>query len=462
MITAGLSSILINMNPLIRLDGYFALVDYLEIPKLGDDAAKYLGLLVRRHIFRAPVEMPKYDRRLKLIFFTYGLLSFFYRIFILTFTLLFFNRQIGRLFPEMGVFIFPLLAYRLLRKRLRAMWNSIHHLYLDKKELLMKPKWLAATSGALAVALGLFLFLPLSYSHKAVFVIEPAEQVPVRAQTEGFIGSVLVREGDVVRRGALLAVMRDIDLEQKRDSLRSQISVLDRNALMQRAQGGTAQAIESQRRSAQLSEALAQTQSQLAGLSVTAPADGIIITPRVEDKAGMMLKEGDELCQIAKTGALRARVVVDDWDLQDVEVGSPARLRPNAGTGNLKGQVVSLAPASQLHQRLSPVAAREKQNEEESSALKLAGFDGAGPSASGAQAKKRKSARQQAESAADEATSPFEAPLTRFDALIALDGDTENLKPGMSGDVKIYGHRRPLAVTVWEGLRAWFRSKVWW
>ncbi|PYS63700.1 MAG: hypothetical protein DMF74_09255, partial [Acidobacteria bacterium] len=41
MITAGLSSILINMNPLIRLDGYFALVDYLEIPKLGDDSAKY-------------------------------------------------------------------------------------------------------------------------------------------------------------------------------------------------------------------------------------------------------------------------------------------------------------------------------------------------------------------------------------------------------------------------------------
>src|SRR5438093_149458 len=94
MITAGLSSILINMNPLIRLDGYFALVDYLEIPKLGDDSTKYLGLLVRKYVFRTSVEIPKYDRRLKLIFFTYGVLSFCYRILILTLTLLFFNRQI--------------------------------------------------------------------------------------------------------------------------------------------------------------------------------------------------------------------------------------------------------------------------------------------------------------------------------------------------------------------------------
>src|SRR6266498_510814 len=239
MITAGLSSIVINMNPLIRLDGYFALVDYLEIPKLGDDAAKYVGLLVRKYIFRAPVEIPKYDRRLKLILFTYGVLSFLYRIFIIALTFLFFNRQIGRLFPEMGIFIFPLVAYRLLRKKLRAAWNSIHHVYLDKKELLMKPKWLVTSLTAVTVILGLFLFLPISYSHHATFVMEPTEQVPVRAETGGFVGSVLAREGDFVRRGALLAVMRDIDLEQTRDSLRSQIGVLDRNELTQRALGDT-------------------------------------------------------------------------------------------------------------------------------------------------------------------------------------------------------------------------------
>ena len=460
MITAGLSSIVINMNPLIRLDGYFALVDYLEIPKLGDDASAYVGSLVRRYVFRAPVEIPKYDRRLKLILFTYGVLSFLYRIFIITLTLLFFNRQLGRLFPEMGIFIFPLVAYRLLRKKLRAAWKSIHHVYLDKKELLMKPKWLVTSLAAVTVIMGLFLFLPISYSHHATFVMEPTEQVPVRAETEGFVGSVLVREGDFVRRGALLAVMRDIDLEQTRDSLRSQIGVLDRNALTQRALGDTAHALETEQQRAQLGQALAKTESELLSLSITAPTDGIIITPRVEDKTGMMLEKGAELCQIAKAGSLRARVVVDDWDLNEVEVGAAAVLRLNAVSGALTGHVISLAPASKLHQRLSPLAPPEK-NESGAPALNLAGFSGTLPR-SAAAAKKKRSAREQAEAAADEATSPFEAPLVRFDALIALDKDSESAKPGMSGDIKIYGRRRPLAVTVWQGFRDWFRSRVWW
>ena len=77
-------------------------------------------------------------------------------------------------------------------------------------------------------------------------------------------------------------------------------------------------------------------------------------------------------------------------------------------------------------------------------------------------AKKKLSARQQAEAAAAEATSPFDAPLTRFDAMIAIDGDTSRLKPGMSGEAKIYGRKRSLGVVVWEGVRDWFRSQIWW
>ena len=458
MITAGLSSILINMNPLIRLDGYFALVDYLEIPKLGDDSTKYLGLLVRKHVFRAPVEIPRYDRRLKLILFTYGILSFLYRILILTLTLLFFNRQIGRLFPEMGVFIFPFVAYRLLRKKLRAIWKSIHHVYVDKKELLMNRKKSATVAVALAVILGLFFFLPLPYSHQGMFVVESSELVPVRAEAEGFIGGVLVREGDVVDRGTMLAVLRDIDLEERRDALQTQISLIDRNVLIQRAHANTAEAIQSDQERNALSQEMAQANSQLASLRITSPVEGSIVTPNVEDKVGSWLKKGAELCRVAPSGALRARVVVDDWDLPDVQIGSAAVLRLNAGGPSLKGHVVNIAPASQLQQRLSPMVQFDKQNETENQSSKIE-FGNSGTSGT---PKKKKSAREQAESAADEATSPYEAPLVRFDALIELDDNNVNVKPGMSGDVKIYSRSRPLAMTIGLGLRDWFRSKVWW
>jgi hypothetical protein len=72
------------------------------------------------------------------------------------------------------------------------------------------------------------------------------------------------------------------------------------------------------------------------------------------------------------------------------------------------------------------------------------------------------SSRERAEATAAAATSPFEAPLTRFDALIEVEGDTAAIKPGMSGEVKIYGRNRPLGVRMLVGVRDWFRSEVWW
>jgi putative peptide zinc metalloprotease protein len=458
MITAGLSSILINMNPLIRLDGYFALVDYLEIPKLGDDSVKYLGLLVRKYIFRSSVQLPTYDTRLKAILLTYGVLSFCYRVMILTLTLLFFNRQIGRLFPEMGVFIFPFVAYRLMRKKLKAIWKSIHHVYLDRKEFLMNRKRSSIIAAVLLIIVGLFFFLPVPYSHQGSFVIESSEVIPVRTRSDGFVGSLLVREGDSVGTGTMLAVMRDIDLEQKLDDLRTQISVLERNVLIQRAHANTAEAIQSDQEREALRQEIAQTESQLASLNIMSPVDGVVITPNVEDKAGSWLKKGAELCRVAPSGTLRARVVVDDWDLQDVQVGSTALLRLNAGGAKLNGQVVNVAPASQLQQRLSPVVQGDKQSDAEASIAKSSISD----ASSSGSLRKKKSAREQAESAADEATSPYEAPLVRFDALIQFDDANGSVKPGMSGDVKIYGKSRPLAVTVGSGLRDWFRSKIWW
>lgn len=455
MLVAGLSSIIINMNPLIKLDGYFALVDYLEIPNLSEESSKYIGALARKYIFRAPAVIPDYNPRRKRILFTYGALAFCYRILILVLVMLFFNRHINELFPEAGVVIFPLVAYRLLRKKLKSAWKGIRFLFVDKREVLMKPKSLAITGATLAVAGGLFVFLPVSYSHRTTFVIEPSDRVPIRAATEGFIGSVAVNEGDAVRRGALLAVMRDLDLEQKRDSLRAEMALLDRQIMQQQAQGATAESLKARRHRDQITGALAETQARLEQLRIISPTDGVVVTHKVSERVGEMLKRGEEFCEIAGTGAARVRVVIDDWDLDDVRVGASASLRLNAAPElDVSGRVVTLAPASELHQRLSPVAVYEKANEQTMFGAKTS------PVKSGAA--KKLSEKEQAETAAAAAASPFEAPLTRFVAVIAIEGATDAIKPGMSGQVKIYGNKRPLAASVWRGMRNWFRSKIWW
>ncbi len=461
MLVAGLSSIAINMNPLIKLDGYFALVDYLEIPNLGEDAAAYVTALARKYIFRVPVAIPSYNKRMKRILLVYGILSFFYKVFITLVMLVLFYRIISFFLPENGIFVFPLVAFRLLRKRLRAPLNGIRFLYQDKKEVLMKPKWFALVIILVAVALGLFTFLPLPNWHQATFVVEPIETVSVRAGTEGFIANILVKEGEEVKRGARLAVMQDRNLEEQRNSLQSQIAVLDHSILAQSTQGAVAESLVAGRRRAQLSQQLASAETQLGRLNITAPEDGVIVTPKVEQKVGRMLKEGEEFCSIAKSGSVQARIRVDDWDLEDVTVGAPATLWLNSAQGRtIKGRVSRLAPASELHQRLAPSASQDAASNHKTSS-----YSGEVTQVKVSTGKptptKKGTAREEAEAVADEATSPFETPLTRFDAMIEMGADPM-IKPGMSGEVKVYGPNRPMAVILWRGVRDWFRSRVWW
>ncbi len=461
MLVAGLSSIAINMNPLIKLDGYFALVDYLEIPNLGEDAAAYITALARKHIFRMPVTLPPYNKRMKRILFVYGILSFLYKVSITFAMLVFFYRIVSFFFPEKGIFIYPFVAFRLLRKRLRAPINGARFLYQDKKEVLMKPKWLTVLIVSGVIVLGLFLFLPLPRWHRAMFVVEPTETISVRAGAEGFITNILVKEGEQVQRGTLLAMLHDRDLDQQIASLRSQISILDHDILAQSTQGSVAESIVSARRRAQLTQELTNWESQLSRLNIIAPETGIVVTPKIEQKLGRMLKEGDEFCAIAKSGDVQARIRVDDWDLEDVTVGAPATLWVDALQGKtLNGRVKSLAPASELHQRLAPSSMESGATNFESitysgEATQVKANNGR-PTP-----RKKRSAREEAEALADEATSPFEAPLTRFDALIELGSDS-SIKPGMSGEAKVFGPSRPLALSLWIGLRDWFRSRIWW
>lgn len=453
MLVSGLSSIMINMNPLIKLDGYFALVDYLEVAGLSDDSARYVSLLVRKHIFRMQVSIPDYKPRLKRILFIYGVLAVCYRIFFLTIVLLLFNRLIGSLFPEAGVFIFPLVALVLLRKRLKPIVNGLRRLYVDKKEILMKPRSLAISGAAMLVLVALLFFVPLPYSHQMEFVIEPAERIAVRAAADGFLRNIAVREGDKVSQGAVLAILRNPDLEEKQERLRAQIAVFDRRIVSERSRGMTAESLELQRQRSHLDDELADAQFRLRQMVLTAPADGVVVTPKLGDKLGAMLKPGEEFCQIASSGRPRARIIVDDWDLQEVETGARATLRLNSDPAHeLSGRVASVAPASELHEHLSTTSKEKPASDG------MMVVHANAPSATN----RKLSSREQAEAKAANATSPFDAPLTRFSVLIEIENHTADVKPGMSGEVKIYGRNRPLGVRAWLAIRNWFRSEIWW
>ena len=78
MIFGGATTVVMNANPLIPLDGYFALSDYLEVPNLRQRAFAHLGWLVQTRVLRLDAPAPAADEREQRIFLIYSVLAAWY------------------------------------------------------------------------------------------------------------------------------------------------------------------------------------------------------------------------------------------------------------------------------------------------------------------------------------------------------------------------------------------------
>jgi|GEM_PF-672415 len=84
MVITSVSTFLFNANPLLRYDGYYFLMDWVEIPNLRQKSTQYIYYLLQRYILgiktaAMPIDV---DCRKRLVF-TYAILAMLYRWFIM-------------------------------------------------------------------------------------------------------------------------------------------------------------------------------------------------------------------------------------------------------------------------------------------------------------------------------------------------------------------------------------------
>ena len=75
VVVGGGLTVLANANPLIPLDGYYALSDWLEISNLRQRAFRHAGWLVRRKVLRLDVPEPAVAPDERKVLLTYGILA---------------------------------------------------------------------------------------------------------------------------------------------------------------------------------------------------------------------------------------------------------------------------------------------------------------------------------------------------------------------------------------------------
>src|SRR6202165_566560 len=204
MLFTGVSTVFFNINPLIKIDGYYALTSLIEVPDLREDSFRHIGAVIQRKILRLPVDIPPVSRRRRRLFWIYGVLALAYTAAIMRLVGGLFYNFYHTLFPDIAVILLVLTLYRIFRKRVRLVTRTARLFYLDKKELLMSNRARSALLAA-AVLVVVLLFVPWTRRRISVeAVLWPGSVARIEAPESGTVRTVLIRESENVLPGKTL------------------------------------------------------------------------------------------------------------------------------------------------------------------------------------------------------------------------------------------------------------------
>ena len=200
-----------------------------------------------------------------------------------------------------------------------------------KKFLAAMPRsrWeLYARRAAIAVALLVIVPWPMRVGTDATVV--PASRQMVSALDGGVVQRVFVHEGDAVQPGQILAQLDDGDDRVKLAEAESALSQA-RRELAEAEFHNDPSAAGQAKLHADLHEAEVQLEQQrVAGSQLRSPIAGIVVTPKIEEKRGTMVKPGDSFAEIVGQDRIAAEMSVAETDLELVRPGNAVALKLNA------------------------------------------------------------------------------------------------------------------------------------
>jgi membrane fusion protein, multidrug efflux system len=179
--------------------------------------------------------------------------------------------------------------------------------------------------------------------HEAVF--RPTGLAPVRTLVDGVVERVLVQEGSRVARGDALATLRATALASDREATAADAATADRLASLAASRGDAAEERLHRIRAEGLRRELALLDEEVKLTTIRAPSAGTVLTPRLAERAGTSLAEGDLFLLLGRTDTLELEFGVEQQEITRVRVGQEVRLRVDAlPQRTFSGRVTSIAP----------------------------------------------------------------------------------------------------------------------
>lgn len=341
MLIGSVSTLLFNGNPLLRFDGYYILADWLEIPNLAQRSTRYLGYLCQKYLFGiTEASSPVTADGERKWFIGYGVLSFFYRIFILTSLCLIIA---GKYFL-IGMNI---AAWALFSQIVLPAVKGCYRLFTSFGGRRRRMRLVAVTTLFLTTAVLFFFILPVPYYTRTEGVISIPEHSQVRAGTDCFLAEIYSQDDTMINGGDPVARCEEPFLDAEAKVMQAELAEIKAKYASEPLQSRVTRDL--LRKKIEVAQAnLERTQERMDELLISSPNAGILVMPEVQKLKGSFVRQGQVLGYVLGNTEPTATVIVRQEDITLVreQTGNVRLWLAGNREPSLTAEVSRLTPAA--------------------------------------------------------------------------------------------------------------------
>ncbi len=434
MLVASINTLVFNINPLMRFDGYYVLCDVLEIPNLRTKAISFCSYHLQRLLLgyrNLAQEVQFADEANGRVFVGYAVLAYLYMISIIYgFTQIF-----GRVLQPIGLHDFGLyvgffvegsfVVLPFIKVIMDASSPGVH--IVKSGSASRRATIICAGLAALVAA---SFVIPSRHHVTQQAIVVPRTLEGVSSEVGGIVKAVYVRTGQWVERGDLLVTLENTEItadlriaDAGRQQARVQFGSLRRSGLWagSESQAYAAQEMEVAEAAYRIAEARA------ARLELRAQSAGYILTPDIEKLVGVYVAPFSVVLRFGDTRQLKLVVPLTEDEAQMVTLGAPVSGR-------------WLATAESFHTTLDALSSQPAKPNEFQTGM-LAFFGGPVPT---------QMLQRDARDRPDYPIFLASAPMPKPDF---------NVPDGMRVQITIEGNRTTFGAKTWRWILSWLDLK---
>lgn len=334
-VMASVTTVLFNINPLSRFDGYYILTDFCRVPNLYTRGQKAAQQFAARWLLgdSSSGERPSW------LLTAYGFATWLWSLSVMLGIVV----AAAMYWHGLGVFLSALIAVSWLRSTFTRLMHAVRQ--SSSQPGRSRFGGLARLTLLVAACAAILLFVPWPFANTAPGVIEFTSRSVVRTESAGFVVRVLVEDGETVIEGQPLIElqneelereMRDLELSIEQSRLRERLAVEQHDT--------AAGQIEQQQRDS-LQRRLAERHGQVERLTLRAPIAGIVSSRQLATLPGSFVAAGAELLSIGDPSQREFVAAVQQEDLAVVQSSIERPVVVHLyGRGDVPGRLLRIHP----------------------------------------------------------------------------------------------------------------------